>query len=310
MRNRVARGFIALSTVVALLLVVPASTANADTIHQGDRVCSMYANANGFGAYCSNGDLNSGEAPPPWRDRIPPGEVFVPCRDFEVPDGIQLAAPPEGKAWVLRLTIVDYDLDSNYGGPNAHLERAIVPVSDEERDQCRSPGWMEQFWTFFEEGYPDPILLVKPTYTPRVNVPAYFALAPETSYVLKNFGADKNMAYYGPGQRLTMRAMVTRLRVDPGDGTPPFDCLGGSLPIGSDGYDETQDPFHQASMCSHVYKRSSAKQPDGMYTVKLSIFWEVSYWRNQQDWTRVGTKEHEVRAVQRLPVQEVQAIGG
>jgi hypothetical protein len=310
MRNRLARGFIALSTVLALLIAIPAPTATAETIHSGDRVCSMYVNSNGFGAYCSNGQVYLGESPPPWRDRLGPGQIFIPCRDFPVPNGIELPPPPDGKTWVLRLTIVDYDLGSNYGGEDAHIERAIVPVTDEERQQCRREPYMDQFWTYFDESYPDPILLVKPTYTPRVNVPAYFALAPETSYVLKNFGnaADLDIAYYGPGQRLTMRAVVTKLTVDPGDGTGPFVCLGGTLPIGSDGYDETQDPFHQASTCSHVYKRSSAKEPDGMYTVKLTIHWEVSYWRNLQDWTPVG--QAEVHAVQRLPVQEVQAIGG
>jgi hypothetical protein len=167
---------------------------------------------------------------------------------------------------------------------------------------------MDQFWTYFDEAYPDPVLLVKPTYTPRVNVPAYFALAPETSYVLKNYGASLEMANYGEGERLTMRAMVTRLTVDPGDGTPAFTCLEGMLPMGEDGYLESQDPFHQASTCSHVYKRSSAKQSDGMYTVKLTIHWQVDYWRNNQNWTRVG--EADVHAVQRLPVQEVQAVGG
>jgi hypothetical protein len=310
MRNRVARGVIALSTVLALLIALSAATATADTIHYGDRVCSMYANSNGFGAYCSNGQVYSGEAPPPWRDRLPPGAPFIPCRDWPVPKGIELPPPPEGKEWVLRLTIVDYDLDSNYGGPNAHIERAIVPVSQQEREQCKRTGYMDLFWTYFDESYPDPVLLVKPTYTPRVNVPAYFALTHDSSYVLKNFGnlADRDIAYYGPGERLTMRAVVSKITVDPGDGTPKFDCLWGLLPIDSDGYDESQDPFHQANTCSHVYKRSSAKEPDGMYTVELTIHWEVSYWRNKLDWQRIGGAD--VHAVQRLPVQEVQAIGG
>jgi hypothetical protein len=62
-------------------------------------------------------------------------------------------------------------------------------------------------------------------------------------------------------------------------------------------------------MCKHVYKRSSAKEPDGMYTVKLTIYWEVSYWRTlTHTWKTIGT--YPVTAVQRLPVQEVQTIGG
>ncbi|TDU86498.1 hypothetical protein EV138_0007 [Kribbella voronezhensis] len=309
MRNRVARGFIALSTVLGLLIAMPSSLATADTVHSGDRVCSMYANSVGFGAYCSNGQVSDGPAPPPWKDRLQPGQVFVPCRDFEVPKGIKLPDPPEGKQWVLRLTIVQYDLNSNFGGVNAHLERAIVPVSEEERKQCMGKGtYMDKFWTYFDESYPDPVLQVNPTYTPRVNIPAYFTLTPESSYVLKNFGTDLDIANYAPGERLTMRALVSQIEIDPGDGTGKFTCLGGVLPVGSDGYDETKDPFHQVNPCSHVYKRSSASQPDGMYTVKLTITWQVDYWRNNQDWKNVDHAK--VHAVQRLPVQEVQAIGG
>jgi hypothetical protein len=306
MRKRVARGLIALSTVFALLLIVPASTAIAVTTQYGDRVCNMYANSNGFGAYCSNGAVGSGPAPPPWRDRLPVGSPFVPCRDFPVPHGIELPAPPEGKNWVLRLTIVEYDLDSNYGGPKAHLERAIVPVSPQDtREQCPDLDYMDKFWTFFDEDYPDPALLVNPTYTPRVNVPAYFDLTRDSAYVKK----EEDKTYYGPGQHLTMRGLVSRINIDPGDGTPPFDCLTLVTPIGKDGYDKTKDPFHQESMCKHVYKRSSAKEPDGMYTVKLTIYWEVAYWRTlPHAWKTIGT--YPVTAVQRLPVQEVQTIGG
>jgi hypothetical protein len=63
------------------------------------------------------------------------------------------------------------------------------------------------------------------------------------------------------------------------------------------------------STCKHIYERSSANQPDGMYTVKLTITWEVSYWVGQATgWNKIGTAD--VHAVQRLPVQEVEAIGG
>jgi len=310
MRNRLTRGFIALSIVLGLLIAGPASLANADiTPEGGDGVCSMYANSIGFGAYCSNGQVGTGVAAPPWKDRLKPGQVFVPCRDFPVPAGIKLGTPPKGKEWVLRITIVDYDLNSNYGGEKAHLERAIVPVSEDDRKQCMGENtYMDIFWTFFDESYPAPALQIDPTYTPRVNVPAYFTLTQESSYILKNFGTDLDIANYGPGQRLTMRGLVSKMVIDPGDGTGEFTCLGGVLPFGFDGYDETKDPFHQINPCSHVYKRSSANQPDGMYTVKLTLTWQVDYWRNLQDWTNVGHAE--VHAVQRLPVQEVQAIGG
>jgi hypothetical protein len=312
MRNRLGRGVIALGTVLAVLLTVAVPPAAADTFHQGDRVCSMYANSTGFGAFCSTGSGRVKSQNWSWRRLIGAGVPFVPCRDFDVPAGIDLPAPPQGKTWSLRLTIVDYDLNAVNppGGKYAHLERAIVPVSQEDRDQCPIMANQDRFWTHFKEGYPSPVLVINPTYTPRVNVPAYFALTQESSLVLREHVADEDLAYYGNGQFLTMRAVVSTMRIDPGDGTPAFDCLMGVDKLGGDGYDEKQDPFHQASPCKHVYKHSSADQPDGMYTVKLSVFWEVSYLKTHGAWVPVGTGTYEVNAVQRLPVQEVQAIGG
>jgi hypothetical protein len=45
-----------------------------------------------------------------------------------------------------------------------------------------------------------------------------------------------------------------------------------------------------------------------MYTVKLTITWTVDYWKGGPAWNPVG--EAQIHAVQRLPVQEVEAIGG
>jgi hypothetical protein len=46
-----------------------------------------------------------------------------------------------------------------------------------------------------------------------------------------------------------------------------------------------------------------------MYTVKLTIYWDVAYWTVEtNEWKWIG--RYPVTAVQRLPVQEVQTIGG
>jgi len=312
MRNRVGRGLLVLSAVLALLLVVPATTASANTIQTGNRVCSMYVNSVGFGAYCSSGQAYVGGPPPPtWRDKLN-GRLFIPCRDFPIPKGVHLPPAPEGKEWVLRITITDYKLNSYNGGLAAHLERAYVPVSEAERKQCPFPDYMEQFWWQFESTYPDPALQVMPTYTPRVNVPAYFSLTRDSSYILKNTGnpAELNSGYFDQRHNLTMRGLVGTMKIDPGDGEPVFTCKMGETPLDDpDGYDQTKDPYNQMSTCKHIYKRSSANQPDGMYTVKLTITWEVSYWVGRgTGWTTIGTAD--VHAVQRLPVQEAQAIGG
>jgi hypothetical protein len=189
----------------------------------------------------------------------------------------------------------------------------IVPVGPNDREQCPDRGYMDVFWWPFHTAYPEPVLQVKPTYTPRVNIPAYFSLTRESSYILRNDinRPDELLAgSYDGTQNLTMRGLVTKLKVDPGDGTGEFTCLMGTTPVDDDdAYDETKDPFSQMSNCKHIYKRSSANQPDGMYTVKLTITWEVAYWVGQANgWVKIG--DADVHAVQRLPVQEVQAIGG
>ena len=88
MHNRVGRALIVLGAVLALLTAGPATTAAAkagDTIHSGNKVCSMYVNSVGFGAYCSSGEayLGTGHIPT-WRERLG-NNVFIPCRDFPVP---------------------------------------------------------------------------------------------------------------------------------------------------------------------------------------------------------------------------------
>jgi hypothetical protein len=311
MRQRVTRGLVALCTVLAILAAGTTPTANAVTHQFGDRVCSLYANSNGFGAYCSSGGGWTKATPPTWAQMLD-GHTFIPCRDFDVPRGVSLGPPPDGKTWKLRLTIVNYDLSKIGGGPKASIERAIVPVGAEEEKQCPRVSYMDQFWREFHSSYPSPVLVIKPTYTPRVNVPAYFSLTPETAKVQKTAEELGAILAWNGDQFLTMRAIVDHMTVDPGDGTKPFTCPMNTENLGDDGYDETKDPFHQVSMCKHVYKHSSAKQPDGMYTVKLSIWWQVSYWKRFMGiprWTAVGPM-YEVKAVQRLPVQEVQAIGG
>lgn len=314
MHNRVGRTLLVLGAILALLTAVPATTAAADTIQSGNNVCSMYVNSIGFGAYCSSGEAyipNTNPPPPPpptWRERLN-GRPFVPCRDFDIPDGIRLPKAPEGKTWVMRITITGYDLDTYNGGDEAHLERAYVPVDEAERAQCPFPPYMAQFWHPFKSTYPEPALQIMPTYTPRVNVPAYFTLTPDSSMATAQDGSQSG--YYNPGRNLTMRGMVVQLLIDPGDGSAPFKCPTGVTPVDDpDGYDQTKDPYNQINPCKHIYKKSSASQPDGMYTVKLTITWEVSYWigKDAGGWHPIGRAN--VTAVQRLPVQEAQAIGG
>jgi hypothetical protein len=277
----------------------------------GDGACTMWYNSSGFGGYCGGGGW-TGKAispPPTWGDLLKiyqswtnSSGPFIPCRDFPVPVGIELPAPPEGTTYGLRVEIKNYQMDQ-VGGGTPHLERRIVPLTDADRHDCREMPYMEYFWNKFDSNYPAPELIIKPTYTPRVNIPAYFALTAASSWVI-----EKSLMGYNGHDGLRMRALVQKLRINPGDGTKPFDCLMGQDPIGSDGYDETRDPFHQDNTCKHVFKRSSANQPDQMYKLHLTVFWEVAYWKQGVGWRTLGVSE--VNAIQRLPVQEVQSVGG
>lgn len=327
MSTRVVRALVAVLALLGAGLV--AGTASADpgvgtgtgsstprstTTTQGNIRCTYYANSSGFGTWCGGSGKSGGNGgpPPTWRDRLraQDGWPFIPCRNYPIPPGVVLPDPPEGKSWTLRVWIRDYDLDKVNGGPDVHLEHEIVAVTPEEFRQCRDEPYMQTFWNFFYKAYPTPILVVKPTYIPRVNSPAFFSLGLDTT---KN--PPEQSAYtevkkdlWNGEQQVAMQARVTLLEIDPGDGTPKFGCTNVTEP-----YDETKKPAEQTASCKHVFKRSSANQPDGMFTLRISAHWQVRYclWdaaAAECNWRDLGTWE--VRSVQRLPVQEVQGIGG
>ncbi len=329
--TRVARAVcVALVTLCAGLTA--ATTASADggvgtgttttnqpvyrTITSDTGRCGLYANARGFGAWCGGWGTSSTGTPPTWRRRMHGEWPFVYCRDYEIPDGWKLPAPPEGKTWVWRAYIRDYDLDRPDGGENVHVEYALVAVTAAEKADCpmSPPEYMEQFWNSFSRSYPTPVLDISPTYIPRVNSPAFFALGKD---ITKNppVPSDEvetyNQLWNGDKKYFAMNAVVTSMRIDAGDGTAPFICQ-----VVNEVYDMTKQPSEQTNTCKHVYTRSSASQPAGMYTVQVSAFWTVQLWtpdpndpdRVKGTWAPFAT--FEVKSVQKLPVQEVQGVGG
>jgi hypothetical protein len=286
------------------------STPRTATTTHGDQRCTYYANSSGFGSWC--GGAQVGGPPPTWRQRLRGHWPFIPCLNYEIPHGVILPAPPEGKQWILRVWIRDYNLDRADGGPDVHLEHEIVAVTQDEYNQCRSRDYMEQFWQFFYKTYPTPILVVKPTYIPRVNSPAFFSLGQDTTHDPPTESAyievTQDSRRWNGHQSVTMSARVTRLVVTPDDGTGSFTCTDVTE---YDEYDATKPPTEQTASCKHTFTRSSASKPDGMYTLNISAFWQVRYClygNGTCDWRDLGTWE--VKSVQKLPVQEVQGIGG
>ena len=287
------------------------------TVSYPNQRCTYYANSSGFGSWC--GGPLSGPART-WRQKLEGNWPFIPCRNYDIPDGVVLPPPPDGKRWILRVWMRNYDLDAYNGGPDVELEHEIVAVNDEQFDKCKDVGYMDVFWLRFQRQYPTPILVVKPTYVPRVNSAAFFALGEDTTRDEPLNGGrtcavgsttcsaytEVSLAMWNGRQTVSMSARVTQLKIDPGDGNPAFTCTDVTQ-----GYDITKKPDEQVSTCKYTYKRSSASRPDGMYDIKISAFWQVRYclWTGSAcNWQDLGTWE--VKSVQKLPVQEVQGIGG
>lgn len=288
------------------------STPRSETTTQGDQRCTYYANSSGFGSWC--GGAQVGGPPPTWRKRLGDNWPFIPCLNYPIPPGVNLPAPPEGKIWTLRVWIRDYNLDLPNGGPNVHLEHEIVAVTQQEYNQCAEREYMKQFWQRFDKTYPTPILVVLPTYIPRVNSPAFFSLGQDTTHDPPTDSAfikvTQDSRRWNGRQGVTMTARVTRLVITPDDGSGSFTCTDVTE---YDEYDQTKPPTEQTASCKHTFTRSSANKPDGMYTLNISAFWQVMYClydsaRSACDWRDLGTWE--VKSVQKLPVQEVQGIGG
>ena len=295
------------------------TTPRSETVTQGNQRCTYYANSTGFGSWCGGPYYGT---PLTWRQKLEGNWPFIPCRNYPVPDGVVLPPPPEGKHWILRVWMRDYNIDSYNGGPDVHLEHEIVAVTDEQEAKCPDRGYMDIFWQRFQRDYPIPILVVMPTYVPRVNSPAYFALGEDTTRDEPvnggrtcSEGSTTCSAYteisaqrWNGRQTVVMQARVTQLRIDPGDGHEPINCTDVTQ-----GYDKTKKPTEQVSTCKYTYERSSANRPGGMYEVKISAFWQVRYCLSgagdgECSWQDLGTWE--VKSVQMLPVQEVQGIGG
>lgn len=284
------------------------STATSIT---GNYRCTYYANSSGFGSWCGGAQLGGGP-PPTWRDRLGAHWPFVPCLNYPIPPGVVLPPAPDGKEWVLRVWIRDYDLDTADGGDDVHLEHEIVAVTQEQKGRCAERDYMAQFWQFFYKTYPTPVLVVKPTYVPRVNSPAFFSLGMDTTKTppvpSDKIEVSQDSRRWNGHQGVTMSARVTRLEVTPDDGTGMFTCTDVTE---FDEYDETKPPSEQTASCKHTFTRSSASKPDAMYTLQISAFWQVRYClyaNGACDWRDLGTWE--VKSVQKLPVQEVQGIGG
>ncbi len=269
---------------------VASASASKAQVHR----CTLYASANSFGASCGGGSGARGRT---WRQLLA-GNAFVACHDESVPAGVELPPPPPdsgpGDYW-LETCVRDFDVDQVGGGARAHTETTLVWIQDGVDEVRRIPPHMGWLWDSFDSAYPTPVLTTGPTAYPRVNVPTYFWLVPETA-------APLTKVVFDGVQDITMTARLVRLQVRPGvkAGEDPIECGAGVTT-----YDTTRTPFDQPSTCTTTYTRSSASLPDEAYPVRANAYWQVGY-TDAGSYRQLGL--FDVSTLQLLPVQEVQAV--
>ena len=304
--TRSARAWAAGLTLTAAMALMPAASASAGGVadNRGQSVdtgasvarvnrCTLYASSTRFGAKCAAGASARART---WRQKLA-GRPLVTCHHEPVPDGVELPPAPSGGpgTYYLQMCIADFDVDRVGGGDDAHLETELVWIPAGQRVHD-IPPWMTWLWASFTATYPTPLLTTGPTAYPRVNVPTYFWLVPETA-------APVTREFFDGKQDITMTAELVSLEVRPGVAAdePPVLCGGGT-----DVYDTRLSPYAQVSTCTHTYLRSSAAMPGEAYPAQASAFWQVGYTVGDGTYRQLGL--FNVSTVQLLPVQEVQAV--
>lgn len=103
---------------------------------------------------------------------------------------------------------------------------------------------------------------------------------------------------------VTTTATPTKLTIDPGDNTGPFDCTAKPVP-----YERGVSQVEQMPKeCSHTYTNSSALAPNGeSFAVDVTMTWHVTWSSSNGEAGDLG--ELVVGdATRQLPVAEIQAI--
>lgn len=103
-----------------------------------------------------------------------------------------------------------------------------------------------------------------------------------------------------PGVAVTAQARPSQVRWDMGDGTTE-NCAGPGTPW------HPGSPGSASPTCGHVYRRSSAGQPDAAFTVTATVTWAISWSGGGQSGTLPALS---TSSATRMHVAESQAVNG
>jgi hypothetical protein len=301
--------------------------------------CTLYANPDAFGETCPARSS-------PGRQtflEVLAGAPFPRCRVDPLPAGFAAPRAPRGRVgrWMVRTCLSNVSAAGvGPGGVRRQAELVFFPAGS--RVPVLTPG-QRTVWTRLEADYPVPVVVFEPVSPPRVNVAVSFHLVTsatdadrvrrETVVTPDGRSLSTLVISTVAGQTNTpLRAYVTRTWIWPGVavGETPVGCPGAggggaaagggagggaaggvagdaASGGGADGAGAGGQPRPApGDPCSVTYARSSAAQPDAMYSLTVEADWTVEFQNAAGGWDTVATNP--VTTTFRTPVDEIQTV--
>jgi hypothetical protein len=256
--------------------------------------CALYANSGGFGADCATGGSKGSLKAVLGNQEFPECkyELLTPENQDQVP-----YVPPQPDGLVGKLYLVTCLKGIKPDGTGDFTREAVAQwFPDSQPPPVLTPA-QQQAWDAMHTAYPEPVPQFGPGSLPRVLIPTFFWLRPES-------GAQIERTVFDGVRDVPMRARVEQIEVTPGvEHAKLLVCPGAGTP-----YNWLADIYHQTSTCQYLYARSSASMPQQMYDVTVTAVWVVEYQLADGTWNELGLFPQ--AKVFPTPVQEIQTVVG
>jgi hypothetical protein len=254
------RNLIRLALAVALLPLLHAAAAGADSSDTGDRDTIAWANDNSVNAQASTETAVSAVASKPGA-----GSSAEKCTHESLPPEMQAQAdqvaasgygPPKGQepgTWVRQVCI---DARGNAAGLVIWARQRAAPVD---------PAALAQ-QALGSTPLPSPAIALNPSSSQGevVNFTMWMWLTSSWAPVSASASAGPVTA--------TVTAVPIRSVWDMGDGSKAVTCGGPGT-----AYDSSRPEADQHSDCTFVYRRSSSGEPNDTFTLTATVTWHVTW---------------------------------
>jgi hypothetical protein len=256
--------------------------------------CALYANSGGFGADCATGGSKGSLKDVLGNQDFPECkyELLTPENQDQVP-----YVPPRPADLVGKLYLVTCLKGIKPDGTGDFTREAVAQWFPDSSPPPVLTAAQQQAWDAMHTAYPEPVPQFGPGSLPRVLIPTFFWLRPES-------GAQIERTVFDGVRDVPMRARVEQIEVTSGvENAKLLVCPGAGTP-----YNRQLDIFDQTSTCQYLYTRSSASMPQQMYDVTVTAVWVVEYRPAGGGWLPLGVFPQ--AKVFPTPVQEIQTVVG